>query len=136
MPFDRVSDNMREEMLVARWSYHCFTRWFATKYTTLVEGRLISPIAVCRRSLVDFFAGVLSFAGMARGRDVFRSCGEDLHELLKNDHSKLIPAFNTRIEHCILYWTGPDISIRLQRPGDSEHLSYDFVEELMFKSEG
>src|SRR6202453_2546614 len=114
MPLDRVSDNMREEMLVARWSYHRFTRWFAMKYTTLVGGRLISPIIVCHQSLVDFFADALSFAGMARGRDVFRSCGEDLHELLKNDHPELIPAFSASIGHCILYWTEPDISIHLR----------------------
>jgi hypothetical protein len=123
----------QHEMAVARWWYRKIQVLFTTRHVTHVGGKPTAPLAIFRRSLVEFAAAII---GYKRDMDTFApriygcsavGMSRKMTDLFTANYPELLDAVEKQVDkgHGFLYWTGPAIEIRLRDHSTDKWSIYD-----------
>jgi hypothetical protein len=120
---DDLDPAVLEECLAASWRYRQFQVWFHCNHTIIVDGEHVQPLAVFRRSLLEFMAAVSSYEFQM---------GEEAPAVHNLTAQSLLDVFTTFFEHeypellktwtrlsgthpSLFYWTGPTFEVKLRK---------------------
>jgi hypothetical protein len=135
----KMTEEELEECQMAQWHYLQLCLWFTKTYIIKVEGRLLSPMSIFRRSLAEFMAAVVTEKRkMEDEAPSMPGCSSHvvvkrLEEFLKVEDEDLLVLFDALVKrgHDNLDWSSGAFKIECRNSDDVLVESPNFLDFIL-----